>query len=117
MAALHYRTAVRVRVAGVLGPEFRTKLGLRQGCVLAPVLFNLYLDAVLRKTPNRAGVPVEVVPRPQLLVPNSFRLRASSSIDLTDVRFADDVALLADSRPTLQASLSYIEQTGLPYNL
>ncbi len=117
VAALHHRTSVRVRVAGVLGPEFRTKLGLRQGCVMAPVLFNLYLDAVLRRTPCLPGVSVEVVPRSQLLVPNSFRLSASISIGLTDVRFADDVAVFADSRAALQASLSHIEQTCLPENL
>ena len=73
MAALHHRTSVRVRVADVLGPEFRTKLVLRQGCVMAPVLLNLYLDAVLRKTPCLPGVSVEVVPRSQFFVPNSFR--------------------------------------------
>ena len=49
VSALHNRTNVKVRLGGLLGEEFLTKLGLRQGCVLAPVLFNLFLDAVLRK--------------------------------------------------------------------
>jgi len=117
VAGLHLSTAVQVRVGGVLGEEFLTRLGLRQGCVLAPVLFNLYLDAVMRKTPPITGVPVEVVPNSQLIVPNSSRLHASYAVVVKEIRFADDIALFGQSQAELQNSLASLHRTCTPYNL
>ena len=38
-----------VRVNGELGPEFEVTAGVRQGCVIAPTLFNVFIDMVVRK--------------------------------------------------------------------
>ena len=46
IAALHRDTHVKVRFGSLLGEEFRTKLGLRQECVLAPILF---LEWIMRR--------------------------------------------------------------------
>ena len=61
IAALHRDTHVKVRFGSLLGEEFRTKLGLRQGCVLAPILFNLYLESIMgRASKDMCGVEVSV---------------------------------------------------------
>ena len=39
----------RVRVAGIKTEAIDVCNGLRQGCVMAPVLFNLYLTLVLER--------------------------------------------------------------------
>ena len=69
-----------VRVDGVEGDWFPIRTGLRQGCVMSPSLFNLYMDAMMRKVTvgGAAGV----------------RVGQETVIDLD---FADDVALLADA--------------------
>ena len=117
VSALHNRTNVKVRLGGLLGEEFLTKLGLRQGCVLAPVLFNLFLDAVLRKRRIGPGVEVEVVDRPQLLTPNSFRFPPSQTIHVNDCRFADDVAICSCSPEELQTELTELHAICTGYNL
>ena len=36
-----------------VAPEFEVSNGLRQGCVLAPTLFNLYVNSVIRQWRER----------------------------------------------------------------
>ena len=117
IAAFHLHTSVRVRLADLFGPEFRTRLGLRQGCVLAPVLFNLYLDHVVRMADKPGGVTMDIVDRRALLLPNSSRCKATGRITVHDTRFADDMTLLATSRDLLQSSLSALFTTGVDQNL
>ena len=61
-----------------LSSAFPVSSGVRQGCVLAPDLFNTGMDWVLGRTVGRAM--------------NSAVIGASSLIDFD---YADDVALLA----------------------
>lgn len=42
----------RVQWGGILSPEFKINCGVRQGGVLSPVLFNIYIDNVLKKLDN-----------------------------------------------------------------
>jgi len=115
--ALHRNTSVKVRIGGLLGKEFQTKLGLRQGCVMAPVLFNIYLDYVMKQLPMRTGIKVDVLTRNDLVVPNSFRLKTDQSIVIHDTRFADDIALLSESSEYMSSDVDDMNKTRLPYNL
>ena len=47
--SLHVGMEGRVVMNGSRSEEFDINHGLRQGCVLAPVLFNLFLTAVNKK--------------------------------------------------------------------
>ncbi len=47
---------------GRLSPEFEVCNDLRQGCVLAPILFNLYINLVIKKWKDKcAGIGVNVL--------------------------------------------------------
>eukprot|EP00117_Sycon_ciliatum_P017967 scpid95993/ scgid0337/ LINE-1 reverse transcriptase homolog len=53
--------AVRVSLSGTTTDRFFVHNGLRQGCTLAPVLFNLYFSAVAHEWRSgcvSAGIPV-----------------------------------------------------------
>ena len=80
-----------VRVDGDVTDWFNTVVGVLQGCVLSPLLFNIFLEAIiamaLDNTDSGAGIGGEL---------------------LTDLRFADDIALLAEERNGLQSSLDNI---------
>jgi len=115
--ALHRNTSVKVRIGGLFGEEFRTKLGLRQGCVMAPVLFNIYLDHVLKQLPKRTGVNVEIVQSEDLVVPNSYRLKTEDTVVICDTRFADDIALLSKSSAVMSSEVVDLNQTCCPFNL
>ena len=45
---MHSGMQASVRVDGILSDPFRISNGLKQGCVLAPFLFNLYFNKVMQ---------------------------------------------------------------------
>ena len=48
MRALHEHSTAAVRTYGKLSGKFSATSSVRQGCVLAPTLFNLYFDVAIR---------------------------------------------------------------------
>ena len=44
-----------VRMDGRKGNFFEVKVGLRQGCVMSPWLFNVYMDSVVREVKMDSG--------------------------------------------------------------
>ena len=108
VAALHEATHVKVRIGSLLGEEFRTKLGLRQGCVLAPVLFNLYLDSIMRRVQQDLhGVSVKVnedgMPKREIRVAES--------------RFADDMTLCEGREEEIVRSFAAVREKAQEDNL
>ena len=43
----------QVRIDGCLGEEFEVVKGLRQGCVLSPVLFSLHINSLVTEYKDR----------------------------------------------------------------
>ena len=69
---------------------FPVNVGLRQGCVMSPWLFNVYMDGVVR------DVNVRVLGKGlELLNANGGRF------EINQLLFEDDTALVADSEDTL----------------
>ena len=79
-----------VRVGNDVSEWFPVNVGLRQGCVLSPWLFNVYMDGVVREVNVRVlGKGLE------LLSANGGRF------EINQLLFADDAALVADSEEKL----------------
>ena len=79
-----------VRVRNDVSEWLPVNVGLRQGCVMSPWLFNVYIDGVVRK------VNVRVIGKgPELLSANGGRF------EINQLLFADDTALVADSEEKL----------------
>ena len=85
---------------GQLSSAFPVSSGVRQGCVLAPDLFNTDMDWALGRTVGRAM--------------NGAVIGASS---LTDFDYADHVALLAELIALLQSTLEIFSQEAAPLGL
>ena len=43
-----------VRVENVISESFEVNMGLRQGCVKSPWMFNMFMDGVVREVYSRA---------------------------------------------------------------
>ncbi len=48
-----------VKISGEISEHFEIKVGLRQGCVMSPWLFNIYMDGVMREVKGKVGEVLE----------------------------------------------------------
>ena len=44
-----------VRIKGVENEQFRINSGVRQGCIMSPLLFNVYMDEVMKEVKMGMG--------------------------------------------------------------
>ena len=79
-----------VRVGNELSDWFEVRVGLRQGCVMSPWLFNLYIDGVVREVNARVlGRGLELIDANE----NAWQLN--------QLLFTDDTVVVADSEEKL----------------
>jgi len=85
MEKIYEETEVMVRTKQGYSEEFETKKGVRQGCVMSPILFNLYLADIDERLKERGigGVGIG-------------RARIWS------LAYADDIVLVANNREAMQ---------------
>jgi hypothetical protein len=80
-----------VRVNGMLSEWFEVKQGVRQGCVISPWLFNVFMDKCVRTAcVDTSGIKV-------------------GEADVRMLLYADDVVVLAESEEELQEMLEKLE--------
>ena len=84
---------------------FQIRIGVRQGCILSPCLFNLYAEYIMRNTgleETQAGI--KIVRR-----------------NINNLRYADDTTLMAESEEELKCLLMKVkagsEKVGLKLNI
>ena len=104
---------------------FDTLVGCRQGALESPILFNIYMDfvvrvarhEVLKEHPN-SGMKVEFS-IPNEVSPQEYRLKAPScgTIQITELLYADDEAIFANSVEELRTILEIYDQTFTRFGL
>ena len=114
----------RIRVDGELLEEMQVNNGLRQGCTIAPTLFNLYTSVVAEKwTEAVQGIEEAGVELHYKLDQQLFRrsTRGASKVKTLNGELSDDVVLVASSSDVaLAAGRPYVDVTkalGLTVNL
>ena len=102
---------------------FQLDTGVKQGCVIAPTLFSIFIAAILHLTSKLLPQGINIVYRTdgQLLNINRFRARRKTTItSIMELQYADDNALVALSEQDLQCILSAFatayQQLGLAIN-
>nr|VZI42305.1 unnamed protein product [Spirometra erinaceieuropaei] len=96
MIKAYYRsTTARVLVRNNFSQPFGIRSGVRQGCILSPILFNYAIDWILGRA-LRDSDGVEYAPGHRL----------------TDLDYADDIALLASSFGDLQSMVSRVNEVA-----
>nr|VZI00899.1 unnamed protein product [Spirometra erinaceieuropaei] len=96
MIKAYYRsTTARVLVRNNLSQPFGIRSGVRQGCILSPILFNYAIDWILGMA-LRDSDGVEFAPGHRL----------------TDLDYADDIAFLASSFGDLQSMVSRVNEVA-----
>ena len=110
--ALHNKTSAAVRTYGKISDQFPVSVGVKQGCVLAPTLFNLFLDAVIRLAitdhQSEGGLCLSYLLDADLV---GSRKKLTSEVSVSDLEYADDMALISDSCEGLITLLESLDST------
>jgi len=100
LAKLYKKQLAKVKVAGTLSEWFRVKKGVRQGCVLSPYLFNIKAEMVMRETLDEFQGGLQIGGRM-----------------IANLRYADDIILLATSEAELQELVDRLDRASRKYSL
>ena len=85
---------------GSIGDWFRTTVGVRQGCLLSPTLFNIFLERIMTDALDDYTGTISIAGRP-----------------ITNLRFADDIDGLAGTKSELKNLVSNIDNTSRAYGM
>ena len=97
-----------VQYDGSMSEAFDIDSGVKQGCVLAPNLFNIFFSVLLKHAFKSTEEGILLRTRSDGKRFNPARLRAKTKVRkviLRDFLFADDAALVAHSAEKLQSLL------------
>ena len=109
-----------VTVDGNLTPDFEVCNGLRQGCVIAPSLFNLYFNLVISQRQKCADFGVDILYKcgGKLI---GERTGKPDRLKFSELLFADDAAAVGTSRRSMETAATALEELisawGLSLNI
>ena len=83
-----------------IGEWFRTTVGVRQGCLLSPTLFNIFLERIMADALEDREGTVSIGDR-----------------TITNLRFADDIDGLAGRKEELVKSVKHLEEASTAYGM
>lgn len=98
--AYYNRTRACVRAYSETSDQFDISTGVRQGCILSPTLFNYAVDYVMKNALDSTD---------GVLISHGKRI--------SDLDYADDVALLASSEAEMQSMLTKMNTAALAIGL
>ena len=105
LKSLHVHFVVKFSVNDIFH-EILNITGVKQGDILGPRLFNLFIYAIMLTWPllDSRKLCVFNTKRDLILSGRSYRARNGQEFNLPDSQYADDIALLFTSRESLEES-------------
>ena len=86
---MYVNTTTRIKFTNGLSTAFTSERGVKQGDVLSPTLFNIFIDDVVKDLINGNCDPVRI-----------------GGLSVNCLLYADDIVLLSESKTGLQTSLN-----------
>ena len=88
---MYLDNSAHIKIDGKISPLFATNIGVRQGCVLSPTLFNIFMAELC-----------------DLLVTSNTGTSLDGNI-MPCLLWADDLMLLSDTKSGLQTQIKLLE--------
>ena len=120
IGSFHTGMRATVRVPGGFTDGIHVRNGLRQGCVMAPVLFNLFFGLVVERWSAvllERGIEAGVAFRHMIgaLFPRSVRRAVPGAI--SDIEYADDAVLFASTRLAAERCTAAFSEVASSFGL
>lgn len=97
---LYAKATSAVFIQGEVGDWFHTSVGVRQGCLLSPTLFNILLERIMTDALDDHIGTVSIGGR-----------------NITNLRFADDIDGIAGNQAELSNMVSRLDKTSKRYGM
>ena len=120
ISALHTGMKALIKLKEELSESFQVNNGVKQGCVLAPTLFSIFLSAVLRHAFESCDKGVWIQSRPEADLFNVSQYKSATRTQKVLVRelmFADDTALVAHSHDDAQELVDRFAKASKAFGL
>ena len=121
---LHDGMSARVLSSQAAGDPFEVHTGVKQGCVIAPTLFSIFISTIFHLIKDRLPEGIEIIYRTDGGLFNLRRLKARTktrATSLIELQYADDNCVCATSESQLQCILDAFayayESLGLSINV
>ncbi len=95
IASLYMGQEVRIRIEGEESEPCKLGRGVRQGCPLSPLLFNIYIEELIHETLEAEEGGIKI-----------------GGVQVNALRFADDQAMLAESQESLQSLMNRLNEVS-----
>ena len=118
--ALNTGMMANVSVGGEVSESFNATNGVKQGCVLVPMLFSIFLSAMLDEAFRDMGDGVYIQSRQSADLFNVAHFRAKTKttrILMRELLFADDSALVAHSSEEMQKIVDAFSNASKKFGL
>jgi len=99
----------RVIVNGRRSRQFPSHVGVRQGSVLSPLLFSIFISGVIDEW-KRNNLGVTIRSTNTLLTEQEKKDEKENEIRIAGLLFADDIVLMADNVKELRKALKIMEE-------
>ena len=97
---LYDKATSAVQMNGSMGEWFRTTVGVRQGCLLSPTLFNIFLERIMFDALEKYDGKVSIGDR-----------------NITNLRFPDDIDAVAEEEQKKEALVQSLDKTCTRYKM
>ena len=98
--SLYNNASSAVLLGDSIGEFFRTTVGVRQGCILSPILFNIYLENIMQEALKNHSTTISIGGR-----------------EICNLRFADDIDLMGKTETELQELTSRLDNAANKYGM
>ncbi|KAK6181925.1 hypothetical protein SNE40_009702 [Patella caerulea] len=102
LQSIYHIITAKIRINGNLSTPFTCNSGVRQGCILSPWLFGMYINELIEMLKTDSGH--------EIFINNSIN-------DIFALLFADDLTLFAETVGDLQKRLNMLDKYCLKWNM